>query len=63
MAYPKLKYRYLDREVEIELTPETLLDFKTQLDPQLSKLSIVEVAETMEALGIGPKTLAKLLGK
>ena len=61
MAYLKLKYK----DIEIELTAEVIRDFKTQLVPQIKEknLTIAELQELMDALGISPKSIINFLTK
>lgn len=59
MAYLKLKHE----DIEIELTPEVIRDFKAQLISQVKDMPLSELIETIQALGIGHKSLFELTPK
>ncbi len=42
--------------VEIVLTPEIIKDIRQQLQPQIKQMPIGVVIETIEAIGISPKS-------
>ena len=59
MMYLKFKYK----DIEIELTPETIKDIRQQLTPQVKQMPFGELIETIEAAGLSAKTLLAFFSK
>ena len=59
MAY--LHFTYEGKE--IILTPDTIKDIRQQLQPQIKKMPLNEVVETVQALGLSSKMLVDFFTK
>jgi len=56
-----LRFKYKD--IEVELTPETIKDIRQQLVPQIKQMPYAELMETIEAAGLPTRTVIDFFGK
>ncbi len=56
-----------EKVIDIELTPELLKDWRAQLAPQLkgikSNMTIAEMMDMVDALGLSPKNVIDFISK
>jgi len=56
-----LRFKYKD--IEVELTPETIKDIRQQLVPQINQIPFGQLMEMVEAAGLSTKNLLALFKK